>query len=137
MFKEVDHIALLVRDTDKALGLYRDQMGLPVLLSEELEQVGVRLTHLDMGNVRLQLVEPLVDDHPLAMHLAEHGEGFHHVCWKVDDAEAAMASLSDFGLKPRPNEPHPAPRGGTAAFIDPAGTQGHLWEMTSSTSVAF
>ena len=132
MFKEVDHIALLVRKTDEALRLYRDQMGLPVLLSEELVEVGVRLTHLDMGNLRLQLVEPLSAEHPLSKHLDTHGEGFHHVCWKVDDAEAAMAKLNDYGLQPRPNEPHPAPRGGTAVFIDPGCAQGHWWELTSA-----
>ena len=130
MFKEVDHIAVLVRDTEKALELYRDRMGLPFLLSEVLDEVGVRLTHLDMGNVKLQLVQPLNPDHPLSGHLDEHGEGFHHVCWKVDNVGDAMAGLEKLGLKPRTNEPHPAPRGGRAAFIDPSGTDGHLWEMT-------
>lgn len=131
MFKEVDHIALLVRDTDKALELYRDTMGLPVLVSEELPEVGVRLTHLDMGNVKLQLVQPLMDDHPLSRHLEAHGEGFHHVCWKVDDVEDSMNNLASYKLKPKPNEPHPAPNGGSAAFIDPSTTHGVLWEMTA------
>ena len=53
MFKEVDHIAVVVRDTDDALTFYRDQLQLPLILSEVLDEVGVRLTHLDMGNVRL------------------------------------------------------------------------------------
>ncbi len=130
MFKEVDHIAIVVRDTETALRLYRDQLGLPELLSEVLPEVGVRLTHLDMGNVRLQLVQPLSPEHPLSQHLDTHGEGFHHVCWKVGEIESAMEQLGAHGLKPRPNEPHPAPRGGRAAFIEPSLTQGILWEMT-------
>ncbi|MGY8687088.1 MAG: VOC family protein [Verrucomicrobiales bacterium] len=90
MFKEVDHIAIVVSHTDTALTFYRDQMGLPELYSEVLDGPGVRLTHLDMGNVRLQLVQPLTAKHPLSKHLDEHGEGFHHVCWKVDDIDGAM-----------------------------------------------
>ena len=130
MFKEVDHIAVVVKDTENALTFYRDQMGLPLLYSEVLEGPGVRLTHLDMGNVRLQLVEPMREGHPLLEHLEKHGEGFHHVCWKVGDIDDAMARLEEHDLKPRPNEPHPAPEGGRAAFVDPAGTRGVLWEMT-------
>ncbi len=130
MFNEVDHIALLVRDTETALKLYRDHMGLPELHSEVLDEVGVRLTHLDMGNVQLQLVQPLTPDHPLARHLEEHGEGFHHVCWKVDDIDQAISGLGDYEWRPKPNEPHPAPKGKRAAFIEPSLTGGHLWEMT-------
>jgi len=134
MFKEVDHIAIVVRDTENALSFYRDQMGLPELLSETLEDVGVRLTHLDMGNVRLQLVQPLQPDHPLSQHLDERGEGFHHVCWKVDDIGEAMSGLANHALEPKPNEPHPAPKGGSAAFIEPSQTRGVLWEMTATNS---
>jgi len=84
MFNKLDHIAILVRDTDEAF--YRDTLRLPVLVSEELAEVGVRLTHLDMGNVKLQLVQPLREDHPLMEQLNEKGEGLHHLCWGVEDA---------------------------------------------------
>lgn len=130
MFKEVDHIAIVVADTENALSFYRDQMRLPVLFSEEIASASVRLTHLDMGNLRLQLVQPLTEDHPLQKHLAERGEGLHHVCWKVGDIDDAISGLSDFGLEPNPNEPRDAPNGGRAAFIKSSGTRGVLWEMT-------
>ncbi len=130
MFKEVDHIAIVVRDTETALTFYCDQMKLPLLYSEVLDGPVVRLTHLDMGNVSLQLVEPLSTEHPLSKHLEEHGEGFHHVCWKVDDIDDAMTGLADHDLVPRLNEPHPAPNGGRAAFIEQSQTRGVLWEMT-------
>ena len=130
MFKEVDHIAIVVRNTEAALAFYRDRMGLPELESEVLEEAGVRLTHLDMGNVRLQLVEPLRADHPLSHHLDDHGEGFHHVCWKTGDVDDAMAGMAPYGFNAREGEPHAAPRGGRAFFMDPETTRGVLWEMT-------
>ncbi|MEM1085811.1 MAG: VOC family protein [Verrucomicrobiota bacterium] len=130
MFRKLDHIAIAVRDTTEALTFYEKTLGLPLLHSEVLDEVGVRLTHLDMGNLQLQLVEPLADDHPIAKFIEERGEGMHHLCWKVDDAEEAMTKLPDFGLRARAGEPHPAPKGGTAAFIDPEVTRGVLWEMT-------
>ena len=130
MFQKLDHIAIAVKNTEEALLFYQGTLGLPMLHSEVLEEVGVRLTHLDMGNVQLQLVEPLSDTHPIAKFIEERGEGMHHLCWKVDDAEKAMAKLSDFGLKAKAGEPHPPPKGGKAAFIDPTLTRGVLWEMT-------
>lgn len=120
-----------MKDTEEALGFYRDTLQLPVLVSEELAEVGVRLTHLDMGNVKLQLVQPLREDHPLAAQLAEKGEGLHHLCWDVEDAEKAMAQLAEYNLTAKKGEPHPAPMGGKAAFIDPSQTRGVLWELTS------
>jgi len=132
MFKEIDHIAILVKNTERALELYQGRMKLPLIASERLEEQGIRLTHLDMGNVQLQLVEPLSSDHPLCQRLKTHGEGLHHLCWKVDDLRVAMASLEDYGLRSKPNEPHPGVQGREAAFIEPVDTQGILFEMTSS-----
>lgn len=130
MFKEIDHIAIAVKDTEEALGFYRDQLGLEVVGGETFWKEGVRLTHLDMGNVVLQLVQPLRKNHPLSDYLARHGEGLHHLCWKTGDITTGMASLKEFGLEANPNEPHPGVSGNKAAFINPAGTRGVLWEIT-------
>jgi methylmalonyl-CoA/ethylmalonyl-CoA epimerase len=130
MFKHLDHIAIVVGDTEEALGFYRDRLGLPLILSEVIEEAGVRLTHLDLGNVHLQLVEPLREDHPLQQHLERHGEGLHHLCLRVDDVSEAVRRLPQFGLAPKSTEPHRGPRGRKAAFVDPATTRGVLWEMT-------
>jgi len=132
MFKKLDHIAIAVRETEDALSFYRDTLHLQVLNSEVLEGPGVRLTHLDMGNVELQLVEPLRADHPISKFLDERGEGLHHLCWQTDDPIAkAMAELPDHGLVAKKDEPHSAPNGGSAAFIEPSQTRGVLWEITS------
>lgn len=132
MFNQLDHVAILVKDTAEALTFYRDTLRLTVLLSEELAEVGVRLTHLDTGNVKLQLVQPLTHDHPLQAQLAEKGEHLHHLCWGVADTRAAMAQLTGYGLGTKAGEPHPAPNGGEAAFIEPSQTRGVLWEMTAT-----
>lgn len=131
MFKEVDHIAIVVRDTEEALSFYRDTMKLPLKVSEEVPDVGVRLTHLDMGNLDLQLVEPLSKDHPLSQYLDEKGEGLHHICWKMPDVGESVEKLESFGLKPRSTQLHSGVKGKKAAFVDPTCSRGVLWEMTS------
>lgn len=130
MLRQLDHIAIVVRDTEDALKFYRDTLGLPVVLSEIMADSGVRLTHLDLGNIHLQLVQPLREGHPLLAHLEKHGEGLHHLCLRVESVPAAVAQLPQMGLKPRNPRLHSGPRGRQAAFIDPATTRGVLWEMT-------
>lgn len=130
LFTRLDHIAIVVRDTEQALTFYRDTLGLSVVLSEVIPSGNVRLTHLDMGNVHLQLVEPLTDDHPLRAHLDEHGEGLHHLCFQTSDVGETLAKLPERGLRAKSDTPHDAPRGRKAGFIDAATTRGVIWEMT-------
>jgi methylmalonyl-CoA epimerase len=130
MFNHLDHIAIVVRDTDEALTFYRDVLGLPVLVSEIVNDPPVRLTHLDMGNTQLQLVQPIDSDHPLQQFLSEQGEGLHHLCFRVADVPDAMQQLPDYNLKARSDTPHNGPRYRQAAFIDPSDTRGILFELT-------
>lgn len=130
MFERIDHIAIVVEDTERALAFYRDKLGLPLLFSEQMQDQGVQLTHLDMGGCHLQLVQPLVDDHPLKAYLQEHGEGLHHLCFKVENVPDLMASLPTSGLASRDKTPRSGPRGRQAAFLDPAVTNGVLIEIT-------
>ncbi len=130
MFNGLDHVAILVANTEEALITYRDRMGLPVLFSEIVNDGAVRLTHLDLGNAHLQLVEPLAESHPLHAHLVEHGPGLHHICLAVNDVEAAMADAERMGLMTAQARPHQAPRGKRAAFLAKASTGGVQIEIT-------
>ena len=97
LVRRLDHVAILVRSTDEALRFYQGHVGLGVHSSEEIDSPHVRLTYLDTGNAFLQLVEPLDAGSPLAAWLEEHGEGLHHICFGVDDVEAAVTAISDPG----------------------------------------
>jgi methylmalonyl-CoA/ethylmalonyl-CoA epimerase len=93
--RRLDHVAIAVADTDRALEHFSGRLGLAVVASEEIERPHVRLTYLDAGNAFIQLVEPLDDANPIAAHLAEHGEGLHHICFGVDDVAGVAARLGD------------------------------------------
>ena len=122
----LDHLALVVPDTEAALKVWRDTLGFPVLYMEIVNGGTVRLTHLDLGNTHLQLVEPLTHDHPLQTWLAQNGAGLHHFCLKVDDVGEAMKTA------PVPTAPHAhqGTRGKRAVFLDRAATQGVPVELT-------
>jgi methylmalonyl-CoA/ethylmalonyl-CoA epimerase len=122
----LDHLAIVVPDTEAALKLWRDTLGFPLLYSEDVNDGTVRLTHLDLGNTHLQLVQPLTPGHPLQEWLRKNGPGLHHFCLKVDDVGEAMKH------SPVPTAPaaHQGTQGKRAVFLDPAATQGVRVELT-------
>jgi hypothetical protein len=86
----------------------------------------VRLTHLDLGNTQLQLVEPLTPDHPLQAWLAKNGPGLHHFCMKVDDVAEAMAVAPVTTTVTM----HQGTQGKRALFFEKASTQNVQVEVT-------
>ncbi len=122
----LDHLAIVVPDTEAALKTWRDTLGFPLLHSEVVNAGTVRLTHLDLGNTQLQLVEPLTPDHPLKAWLARNGPGLHHFCLKVDDVVEAMKQ-SPVAAAP---QPHQGTQGKRAVFLDATATQGVRVELT-------
>ncbi|MCI0535845.1 MAG: VOC family protein [Verrucomicrobiales bacterium] len=128
-FLGLDHLAIVVPDTEKALKLWRDQFGFPVLFTETVNQGSVRLTHLDLGNTHLQLVQPLTADHPLQGWLAKNGAGLHHFCLKVDDVGAAAKTASGLGLPAAP-QAHQGTQGKQAIFLNRSSTDGVQVELT-------
>jgi methylmalonyl-CoA/ethylmalonyl-CoA epimerase len=122
----LDHIAIVVADTEAALKVWRDALGFPVLYSETVSGGAVRLTHLDLGNAHLQLVQPLATDHPLQEWLAKNGAGLHHFCLKVDDVGEAMRTSP----VPTAANAHQGTQGRRAVWLERAGTQGVPVELT-------
>ncbi len=122
----LDHLAIVVPDTEAALAVWRDTLGFPLLYSEVVNAGTVRLTHLDLGNTQLQLVEPLTPDHPLRAWLAHHGTGLHHFCLKVEDVGEAMRA-SPVATAPAA---HQGTQGKRAVFLDKSATQGVQVELT-------
>lgn len=129
-FRGLDHLAIVVPSTNDALKTWRDRLGFPVVCSEVVNGGAVRLTHLDLGNTHLQLVEPLTPEHPLQGWLAKHGPGLHHFCFKVDDVGASHAELLAGGLAAATPPPHQGTQGKRALFLDKSATQGVQVEIT-------
>ena len=132
VFNGLDHLAIVVADTEESLRVWRDHLGLKLLYSEVVNGGTVRLTHLDLGNTHLQLVEPLTADHPLREWLARNGgPGLHHFCFRAADAKEAHAELGSAGISVAP-QLHEGTQGKRAFFIDRTATQGVQVEVTGA-----
>jgi methylmalonyl-CoA/ethylmalonyl-CoA epimerase len=128
-FKGLDHLAIAVPDTEEALKIWRDKLGFQVLLAEKVNNGAVLLTHLDLYNTHLQLVEPLLPDSPLAKAVLEKGQHLHHFCLLVDDVAKSKTELEAAEITTAPNL-HQGTLGKRALFVSTSETDGVQLELT-------
>jgi len=124
----VHHVAIVVRSMDAALGVYRDQLGIPLDALLPIESDGVRIAFLPVGESNIELVEPTDPGTGVARFLETRGEGFHHVCLEVDDVAAELDRLAANGLELIDKAPRRGAEG-PVAFIHPRSCNGVLVEL--------
>ena len=126
---KIDHLGIAVRSLESSLSFYRDALGLPVEGPEEVPGEGVRIAFLPAGESRIELLEPLSAGSAVARFLDKRGEGIHHVCLRVKDIEATVASLKVRGAEIIPPDLRTGAGGRRIAFIHPRSTGGVLLEL--------
>lgn len=127
--KGLHHVAIVVRDIDAALGLYRDRLGMQVRAVRDLPEDRVRIAFLPLGDTLLELVQPTDETSGVARYLARRGESaLHHVCFAVDDLAVVLRDLADAGVELVDRSPR---RGadGEVAFLHPRAGNGVLIEL--------
>lgn len=129
MFEAIDHIGIAVEDLDAALALYREGLALPLVHRETVSAQGVEAALLDIGESHIELLAPLGPDTPVGKFLAKRGGGLHHVAYRVEDVDAALAELAQRGFKLIDEHSRIGIRGSRVAFVHPASCAGVLTEI--------
>ena len=127
--KGLDHVAVVVRDLEAAIRLYRDTLGLELSAVEEVPEQAVRTAIFGTGMGRVELISPTTPDSGVARFLDKRGEGLHHLCIEVEDLDAALAALRAAGAPLIDEAPRPGAGGARVAFVHPRGMRGVLTEL--------
>ena len=130
----LDHVALAVRDLDKAIDDYRRLFGSEPLHREVVEEQGVEEAMIAVGGSFVQLLQPLSEDTPVGRFLATRGEGLHHVALAVADIDGALEHLKQEGARLVDEEPRIGGGGARIAFVHPKAFAGTLVELVESHS---
>ncbi|TMK80916.1 MAG: methylmalonyl-CoA epimerase [Actinobacteria bacterium] len=129
MLREVDHVGIAVEDLEAAIEEYRRAFGIEPAHRERVEHQGVDEVLFGVGTSFIQLLGSLGPDTPVGRFLARRGEGIHHIAYRVDDVEAALAALRDAGVRLIDERGRPGSRGTTVAFVHPSAMHGVLVEV--------
>jgi methylmalonyl-CoA/ethylmalonyl-CoA epimerase len=124
----IDHIGLAVESISQALGIFSEGFGLELQGTENVGTDGVVAAFLPVGESRLELLEPMEQEGPVRKFLQNRGPGLHHICFEVDDIEAAIDELMSRGAEFVDPEPRPGAVG-QVAFILPEVGRGVLVEL--------
>ena len=100
MIGNLNHVAIAVPDLAAATAKYRDQLGAKVSEPHDEPDHGVRVVFVELPNTKIELLEPLGENSPINGFLAKNPDGgIHHLCFEVDDINAANAKLSADGVR--------------------------------------
>jgi methylmalonyl-CoA/ethylmalonyl-CoA epimerase len=124
----IHHVAIIVRDLEVALDLYRDKLGLEVEAVMNMAYDHVTIGFLPVGETKIELVMPTDNTTGTARFLESKGEGFHHVCFEVLDIQASLDRLASMGLTLIDTAPRKGGEG-PVAFVHPKSCHGVLVEL--------
>jgi len=125
--KRVEHIAIAVNDMDAHGRALETIFGLK---QDYEEQIGeTRLAMYPIGETSLELLQAVGPSSKVGEWVAERGESLFHLCFEVDDIDAALAELKAKGVKLRDETPRNGHGGSRIAFIDPESTGNILIEL--------
>ena len=129
MISGLSHVAIAVPSIAAAADILATRLGLTVGPIMENAEQGVRLAYADLGNARLELIEPARPDSPIARFLERNpAGGLHHVSFNVGDLDEALAATQEAGVRTVGRRGRNA-HGQAIAFLHPADVLGALVEL--------
>ncbi|WP_226618357.1 methylmalonyl-CoA epimerase [Cytobacillus firmus] len=129
MIKKVDHIGIAVRSIDEALPFYTETLKLEFLGLEEVDSQGVKVAFIKAGETKLELLEPISEESPIAKFIEKRGEGLHHVALGVDSIQERINEMKEQGIRMLQDEPKIGAGGAHVAFMHPKSAGGILYEL--------
>jgi methylmalonyl-CoA/ethylmalonyl-CoA epimerase len=131
---KIDHLGIAVRSISDSLGFYQEALGLELARTEKVENQGVHVALLSVGDSRIELLEPFSDETPVGRFIARRGEGLHHICYEVDDLNSKLDELRSHGVRLLEGYPRRGAEGKLVAFLHPASAHGVLVELVQKAS---
>jgi methylmalonyl-CoA/ethylmalonyl-CoA epimerase len=132
MMNGIDHIAIAVEDIDAAIALFENVLGLKVSHREEIAGYGVRVATIATGGTDIELVQATSPESPISKFIASRGPGMHHIAFRVDDIDQALAEMKERGADLIDQTPRPGKQGSRVAFIHPKSTGRVLCELVQN-----
>ena len=131
MIGRLNHVAIAVKDLEASTALYRDTLGARVSQPQAEPEHGVTVVFVELPNTKIELLEPLGTDSPIAKFLERNADGgIHHICYEVDDILAARDRLKAQGARVLGSgEPRIGAHGKPVLFLHPKDFLGTLVEL--------
>ncbi|MFI1744670.1 methylmalonyl-CoA epimerase [Thalassobellus sediminis] len=126
---KIEHIGIAVKNIDDSNELFSKLLGKPHYKTETVESEGVKTSFFKVGNNKIELLEAISEDSPIAKFINKKGEGVHHIAFDVDDIEAEVKRLKQEGFIVLNETPKKGADNKLVVFLHPKSTNGVLIEL--------
>ena len=123
---KIDHLGIAVNSIEDGKTFWTDALGLEFEGSETVEEQKVTTAFFPVGESEVELLESTAPDGPIAKFLEKKGQGIHHVAFRVENVEEALAELKEKGIRLIDEKPRMGAGGAKIAFLHPKATNGIL-----------
>ena len=96
--EKLEHIGIAVKNMNQSNSLFASILGVSHYKIEEVESEGVRTSFFDIGGIKIELLEALNNESPIAKHIEKRGEGIHHLAFSVADISESIQSYKEKGF---------------------------------------
>jgi methylmalonyl-CoA epimerase len=129
MIKKFDHVAMVVKDTEKSVTLLSNLFGFEIVETRPDPEGGFKSTLISKADVTLELIEPTAPRGPIQNFVEKRGGGLHHISVQVTDLDEEIARMKTFGVQLVSDEPLQINDNTRLVFIHPRSTDGLMIEL--------
>jgi methylmalonyl-CoA/ethylmalonyl-CoA epimerase len=129
---KIEHLGIAVKNIEQSNTLFEKLLGSPHYKMEEVATEGVLTSFFKVGDSKIELLEAMREDSPIAKFIEKKGEGIHHIAFEVADIKAEMKRLEAEGFTLLNQEPKRGADNKWVCFLHPKGTNGVLIELCQS-----
>lgn len=127
--EKIDHIGIAVKNLEEANIFYKNLLGTEHYKVETVENESVKTSFFKMGESKVELLEALNPDSPIARFIDKKGEGLHHIAYGVDNIKKEMQRLTEKGFQLIDDKPRRGADNKWVAFVHPKSAGGILIEL--------
>jgi methylmalonyl-CoA/ethylmalonyl-CoA epimerase len=129
MIKKIDHIGIAVKNLQNSKDTFGKLFQVEEFYSDSVESQKVNVASFNIGEVKIELLEPISPDSPIAKFIEKKGEGIHHIAFESDDIKSEIERTANNGFKLINDSPIEGAHEMLIAFLHPKSTNSVLTEI--------
>jgi methylmalonyl-CoA/ethylmalonyl-CoA epimerase len=126
---KIEHIGIAVADMELAIKTYEQLLQTPCYKKEQVASEGVETAFFQLADSKIELLEAMHEESPIAKFILKKGEGIHHIAFEVEDIVAEMKRLSALGYQVLNEVPKKGADNKLVCFLHPKSAHGVLVEL--------
>lgn len=125
----IEHIGIAVKNLEESILYWESVLGLKCYRMEDVADQKVRTAFFKIGDTKIELLEAMDAESPVARFIEKKGEGVHHIAFAVNDVDKALNLAAEHCLELIDKKSRPGAEGLKIGFLHPKSTQGVLTEF--------